>query len=266
MSSSSETHLRKIAFWKKHQTLLQTCANLSSHGDVKIFVSASGCLFRLTLIDCILPQCIINVPDRYAQTFDQTFTSDQAGNVLVKNLNGTTVIFDSFSSEEEVRNRNEKNNSISGLSDPRNHFDVEVDLRISTKTAAVLSPSTVSSYRVVDRTTDAEVPGRRIRSNNNKRPFSSISSAQTCVLSHCSLMSYANQVSETEHAMNLLKKRCLERGYWADDSRRLDQTASSVVPEHFETPMQDLLNVYKVDECIAIAALRDMALPSGARR
>jgi hypothetical protein len=75
----------------------------------------------------------------------------QTGNTQVRNTCGTTVIFDSLSSEEEVRRRNPVINSVSKLNDTARHFLTNMNVSVTSPVAAVLSPSTVSMYRTVDR-------------------------------------------------------------------------------------------------------------------
>ena len=38
--SPTESRVRKVAFWKKHQTILQNCADLSNLCGMKILVSS----------------------------------------------------------------------------------------------------------------------------------------------------------------------------------------------------------------------------------
>jgi hypothetical protein len=94
------------------------------------------------------------VPDRLCndQAFQQTLTVQQDnGDIRVDCAAGTTVIFDSFSSEQEVQCRNMYLNSVSKINDPVRHFPVNFNVEVKGTVAAVLGPSTVSSYRVVDR-------------------------------------------------------------------------------------------------------------------
>lgn len=151
----ASNHAKQIAFWKKHQTLLQNCADLSNRSGVKVLVRRLRfflpCLNRA---DFRLLQCIISVPDKLSEgcAFQQTLTmSGEDGDIQVKCTAGTTVIFDSFSSEADVQRRNLHSNSVSKINDAARHFMVRFNVSVQGRVAAVLGPSTVSSYRVVDR-------------------------------------------------------------------------------------------------------------------
>ena len=100
----------------------------------------------------VVLQCIIAVPDRLCSdpSFRQTLNVDDGGNMHVMSTGGTTVVFDSFSSESEVRARNPVFNSVSKINDEDRRFLVKFNVCVSGSVSAVLSPSTVSSYRVVD--------------------------------------------------------------------------------------------------------------------
>jgi hypothetical protein len=103
-------------------------------------------------VNLALLQCVITVPDKYSQEPSCQMRVDrQTGDIQLRNTCGTTVIFDSFSSEEEVRQRNVVKNSVSKLNDTSRHFLANLNISIASPVAAVLSPASVQSYRTVDR-------------------------------------------------------------------------------------------------------------------
>jgi hypothetical protein len=76
---------------------------------------------------------------------------NSTGDIRVVNTAGTAIIFDSFSQEEVVAQRNPVINSISKINDPSRHFLVNFNVSVAGSAAAVLSPSTVASYCTSDR-------------------------------------------------------------------------------------------------------------------
>ena len=91
--------------------------------------------------------------------------------------NSNTIIFDSFSSEVEVRKRNLVVNNISKINDPRRRFASEFNVRVAGKVTTILSASAVAEYRVVD--------DRRSGAQNMAKPiatFSSVISAASPVM------------------------------------------------------------------------------------
>ena len=91
--------------------------------------------------------------------------------------NSNTIIFDSFSSEVEVRKRNLVVNNISKINDPRRRFASEFNVRVTGKVTTILSASAVAEYRVVD--------DRRSGAQNMAKPiatFSSVISAASPVM------------------------------------------------------------------------------------
>ena len=101
-----------------------------------------------------LMQCIITIPNEYAQdsSFTQTLEiSETLGDISALKLRGNTIVFDSFSSEDEVKRRNTRINTVSRLNDSTCQFQTDFNICFSSVTAAVLSPSMVPSYRIVDR-------------------------------------------------------------------------------------------------------------------
>jgi hypothetical protein len=71
---------------------------------------------------------------------------------------GNTIIFDSFTPEEEVRRRNINNNNISKLNNMQKRFQTGFCVGIqASSVTAVLCASTVSHYRVVDKGTGKDI-------------------------------------------------------------------------------------------------------------
>jgi hypothetical protein len=99
-------------------------------------------------------QCVITVPEKFGRgsPYQPNLDVDMnTGNIKLQNTKETTVIFDSFSSDEEVRRRNPVANSVSRLNDSSCHFPASLTLSVSSPVVAVLSPDMVSAYRTVDR-------------------------------------------------------------------------------------------------------------------
>jgi hypothetical protein len=65
-------------------------------------------------------------------------------------IHGTTVVFDSFSSEEDVEARNHEVINVSKVKNPANRFSTDFVVDVSGSVAAILNASTVAKYRIVD--------------------------------------------------------------------------------------------------------------------
>ena len=109
-------------------------------------------------------QCIMAVSDSRGNThqrnkFEWTQQEDSTTRLHADFSDSNTIIFDSFSSEEEVKQRNITVNNISKINDPSRRFAADFSVRVTGKVTTVLSASTVSDYRVVDE--------RRITQHNN---------------------------------------------------------------------------------------------------
>ncbi len=65
-------------------------------------------------------------------------------------IHGTTVVFDSFSSEEDVEKRNHEAVNVSKVRNPANRFYTDFVVKASGSVAAILNASTVAKYRIVD--------------------------------------------------------------------------------------------------------------------
>jgi hypothetical protein len=169
---------KQIAFWKKHQTLLQACAELSSKSDARVLVIFFWPIDPVARSDP-WRQCIVNIPNKYTRSnnFKQTIeVGDSVGDISAVNLSGSTVVFDSFSSEADVRARNPVVNSVSNCNDSarcgivvseanmsltgkkNRHFTTDFNVQFSGKVAAVLCPSTVASYRIVGPRSESLLP------------------------------------------------------------------------------------------------------------
>ena len=73
---ASEQHQKQIVFWKKHQALLQNCADLSSKCGAKILVnwcfSSCPCVNGSDIRFSCLLQCIITIPAMRPHSFART--------------------------------------------------------------------------------------------------------------------------------------------------------------------------------------------------
>ena len=73
------------------------------------------------------------------------------GDICVQNNNGSAIVFDSFSPEGVVAQRNPIINSISKIHDQSRRFLADFNVNVKGTVSAVLSKSTVESYCVSDR-------------------------------------------------------------------------------------------------------------------
>jgi len=166
----SEARIRQIAFWKKHQSILQNCADLSKMCDMKILVMTFYVVQSTSKTNKIFHplQCIMTLPDKVADGVQQEFQWDDTDGcdsspnttpprrqgvektIHAHFIHGTTIVFDSFSDEQEVQRRNLAAINISKINDMHRRFDTDFTVRASGKVAAVLNASTVVDYRVVD--------------------------------------------------------------------------------------------------------------------
>ena len=106
-------------------------------------------------------QCIITAPRRFSHDPPNTLLADaRTGDLRLHSVNGTTVIFDSFSPAEDVRRRNPVTNSISRLNDPSRHFLTGFNVSVTGPVAAILSAETVETYQKVERKAPPVAPKR----------------------------------------------------------------------------------------------------------
>ena len=106
----------------------------------------------------------MTLPDKVADGLQQEFKWDdntdsnssatpehRAENMIHTHfIQGTTLVFDSFSDEQDVQRRNLAATNISKINDTLRRFETDFTVRASGKVTAVLSASTVANYRVVD--------------------------------------------------------------------------------------------------------------------
>ena len=155
-SSPTELRVRRVAFWKKHQTILQNCADLSNLCGMKILVSfesASSPLDPILIPSSSSSQCIMSIPaDKIDVSGQQREVQwdDATGNIHALSTGCSTIVFDSFSSEQDVHRRNTGVNNISKLNNPGQRFAADFNVRVSGEVTAILSASSVASYRVTD--------------------------------------------------------------------------------------------------------------------
>ena len=176
-NKQSNARVRQVNFWKKHQTILQHCADLSDTCNVKILVShfpmdgLHMLLYRcfLYLFFPLFPQCIMSISDKkrgnqHQDSFEWTAEHHGASGgstncgIDARFSDSNTIIFDSFSSEEDVRQRNLAVNNISKINDPGRRFAADFSVRVTGKVTTILSASTVSDYRVVDERRSVQNP------------------------------------------------------------------------------------------------------------
>jgi hypothetical protein len=104
-------------------------------------------------------QCIMTLPDKAANGVQQEFSwgdecggtgGQQGANIRTNFTQGTTIVFDSFSSEQDVERRNHAAINISKINDTSRRFATDFTVRASGEVTAILNASTVANYRVVD--------------------------------------------------------------------------------------------------------------------
>lgn len=101
-------------------------------------------------------QCVITAPDDLnPDNIQRLNVDDHTGNIKCSNIGGTSLIFDSYSDEDQVQSRNPIINNIRKIGDSSRHFRVNFNVSVIGSAAVVLSPSTVGAYCMPDR----ESPG-----------------------------------------------------------------------------------------------------------
>jgi hypothetical protein len=155
----SDARISQIAFWKKHQSILQNCADLTQMCNVKILVSFFAWFIIIMQLNDPppAPQCIMTLPDKMAEGVQQEFRWDEdqeaaTGEKAIHThfVQGTTIVFDSFSDELDVKRRNSATINISKINNASKRFPTDFNVKASGDLTAVLCASTVSDYRVVD--------------------------------------------------------------------------------------------------------------------
>ena len=111
-----------------------------------------------------LSQCIITMPDGVVSPRDFTQVMEDGEMNLAVN-HGNTVVFDSFTPEEVVRQRNLRNNNVSKLNQMPHRFANEFSVRVSAVSiTAILCADTVADYRIIDKRAKKELTA------SDKRP------------------------------------------------------------------------------------------------
>ena len=113
-----------------------------------------------------MQQCIITMPDGLVNPCDFVQMMDQGPVDMGLSVTaGNTIIFDSYTPEDEVWRRNVKKNNVSKLNRMQNRFPTGFCVGVrATSVTAILSAGTVSKYRVVDKRTGDEIEA------SDKRP------------------------------------------------------------------------------------------------
>ena len=111
-----------------------------------------------------ISQCIITMPDGVVSPRDFTQVMEDGEMNLAVN-HGNTVVFDSFTPEEVVRQRNLRNNNVSKLNQMPHRFANEFSVRVSAVSiTAILCADTVADYRIIDKRAKKELTA------SDKRP------------------------------------------------------------------------------------------------
>jgi hypothetical protein len=171
----------------------------------------------MTKTDAALPpQCIMTLPDKLADGMQQEFTweeeieSDYSSpstsphraekKICVDFVQGTTIVFDSFSDEQDVQRRNLAAINISKISDAARRFETDFTVNASGKVTAVLGANTVAKYRVVDIKGGARIP--------TPAPMPSFSSVISMAASDRELVSSLAACANADPTTDNLRKRC----------------------------------------------------------
>ena len=103
-----------------------------------------------------------NVETRTSSSTETINTPNPQGtattSIEMQCTNGTTIVFDSFSDEQDVRRRNLSAVNISKVRDSGKRFHTNFTIQTSGEVAAILSASTVADYRQVDARQTAHPP------------------------------------------------------------------------------------------------------------
>ena len=114
----------------------------------------------------------MTLPDRGVTTLgpatdpcEATWTNEGGGGVkgirTLTEQHSTTIVFDSFSDEQDVLRRDQQRNNISKINNPQRRFTTDFSVRVSGVVTAILSPNSVADYRVVDTKRAAMVSSRQ---------------------------------------------------------------------------------------------------------
>jgi hypothetical protein len=88
--------------------------------------------------------------DRVCSKQHELEWDDEQNTIRVHSTGSSTIVFDSFSSEADVQRRNLAANNISKLNQPERRFATEFNVCVSGDVTAILSASSVASYRTSD--------------------------------------------------------------------------------------------------------------------
>ena len=182
---------------------------------------------------CIFPQCIINTPIKDARGTMETLHGIRQVQMqpplggehadLCVELTGNTVIFDSFSTKEEVDSRNMNVNSVSKKNDSSKHFSTEFSVKVSGKVTTVLHPQSVERYVTVDKQNQRVISAtnrqqKKIPTTNSNAPSSVPTQDDTTATNRSSSdesgfspPSSPTQVSATQQPQENTRKRSLEQ-------------------------------------------------------
>jgi len=100
----------------------------------------------------------------FRQTLSFNMAGDQNEPDIVFCLLGNTVVFDSFSAPNDVRDRNLVINNVSKSNFPTRAFNTKFSVNVNAKVSAVLHPGSVAAYTIVDKKT------KQIVKATNKHP------------------------------------------------------------------------------------------------
>ena len=174
MQAGDNYRSRQVSFWKKHQTMVQLCADLTTRCGAKVLVSIIirlSMFWRFSNQISLSLQCIITMPDGVVANSDIVQIMDEGKELKISITNGGTVIFDSFSPEHEVRRRNVNRNNISKLNHMPSRFPASFKVDVNADSvAAVLCAETVSDYKVVDKRTNQAITASDRRPDSTRAP------------------------------------------------------------------------------------------------
>ncbi len=120
--------------------------------------------------------------------------------ICVDFVQGTTIVFDSFSDEQDVQRRNLAAINISKIGDVARRFETDFTVNASGKVTAVLGANTVAKYRVVDIKGGARIP--------TPAPMPSFSSVISMAASDRELVSSLAACANADPTTDNLRKRC----------------------------------------------------------
>jgi hypothetical protein len=98
----------------------------------------------------MLAQCVITMPDHTEDPSDFVqVTGPETMSLSISS--GNTIVFDSYTPEAEVRDRNTKQNNLSQLNEPESGFSSEFTVQIGApRITAILCAEAVCDYKIMD--------------------------------------------------------------------------------------------------------------------